>query len=192
MWYNTKITELLGIPYPILQGPFGGNLSSVELVSTVSNAGGLGGYGAYNLSPEEILDVDRQIRSATDKPYNINLWVSDTDAADGSVSDEQFKQAATLFKPYFDELGIGLPEKPAPFKTRFENQVQVILELRPKLFSFMFGVPAADVLEQCRRLGIKIAGAATTLDEAIFLENAGVDLIVASGFEAGGHRPSFL
>ena len=56
----------------------------------------------------------------------------------------------------------------------------------------MFGVPSADVLEQCRRLGIKTVGAATTLDEAIFLENAGVDMIIASGFEAGGHRPSFL
>lgn len=192
MWYNTKASEILGIQYPILQGPFGGNLSSVKLVSTVSNAGGLGGYGAYTLSPQEIIDVDLQIKAATDKPYNINLWVSDTDAVDGSVSDEQFIQAQNLFKPHFDELGIELPEKPAPFKSRFENQVEVILHQRPPVFSFMFGVPSADVLEQCRRLGIVTVGAATTLDEAIFLESAGVDMIIASGFEAGGHRPSFL
>jgi nitronate monooxygenase len=51
----------------------------------------------------------------------------------------------------------------------------VILDVKPKVFSFMFGVPSADVLEQCRRLGIITVGAATTLDEAIFLENAGVD-----------------
>ena len=57
MWYNTKATEILGIQYPILQGPFGGNLSSVELIATVSNAGGMGGYGAYTLSPQEIVDV---------------------------------------------------------------------------------------------------------------------------------------
>lgn len=56
----------------------------------------------------------------------------------------------------------------------------------------MFGVPGPDVLEQCRRAAIKLVGAATTLDEAIFLENAGVDMIIASGFESGGHRPSFL
>ena len=56
MWYHTKITELLGIDYPILQGPFGGNLSTPALVATVSNAGGLGGYGAYTLSPQEIVD----------------------------------------------------------------------------------------------------------------------------------------
>src|SRR3984885_11708992 len=192
MWYNTKASEILGIQYPILQGPFGGNLSSVELVSTVSNAGGLGGYGAYTLTPQEIIEVDKQIQAATNKPYNINLWVSDTDAVDGTVSDEQFKQAQQLFKPYFDELGIALPEKPAPFKSRFENQVEVILHQKPPVFSFMFGAPSADILEQCRRLGIVTAGAATTLDEAIVLESAGVDMIIASGFEAGGHRPSFL
>lgn len=192
MWYQTKASQLLGIQYPILQGPFGGNLSSVELVAKVSNAGGLGGYGAYTLSPQEILEVDRQIKAATNKPYNINLWVSDTDAGDGSVSDEQFGKARDLFKPYFDELGIGLPAKPAPFKSRFENQVEVILHQRPPVFSFMFGIPSADILEQCRRLGIVTVGAATTLDEAIALEAAGVDLIIASGFEAGGHRPSFL
>jgi nitronate monooxygenase len=192
MWYKTKASGILGIEYPILQGPFGGNLSSVKLVSTVSNAGGLGGYGAYSLSPQEIIDVDEQIKAATNKPYNINLWVSDMDAADGTVSDGQFKQAQQLFKPYFDELGIGLPEKPPPFKSRFENQVEVILHQRPPVFSFMFGIPSAVILEQCHRLGIVTAGAATTIDEAIALEAAGVDLIIASGFEAGGHRPSFL
>ena len=192
MWYNTKATELLGIQYPILQGPFGGNLSSVALVATVSNAGGLGGYGAYTLGPQEIYEVDKQIKAATDKPYNLNLWLSDTDAPDGIVSEVEYEQAKALFKPYFDELGIPLPEKPAPFRSRFENQLEVVLDIRPKVFSFMFGVPSADVLEQCRKLRIKTIGAATTLDEAFILENAGVDLIIASGFEAGGHRPSFL
>jgi nitronate monooxygenase len=192
MWHKTKASKILGIEYPILQGPFGGNLSSVELVAAVSDAGGLGGYGAYTLSPDELLNIDKQIKAATNKPYNINLWVSDTDTPDGTVSDEQFKQAQQLFKPYFDEVGLALPEKPAPFKSRFENQVEVILHQRPPVFSFIFGVPSADILEQCRRLGIVTAGAATTLDEAILLEAAGIDLIIASGFEAGGHRPSFL
>nr|WP_232325409.1 nitronate monooxygenase [Pedobacter panaciterrae] len=192
MWYETKASKILGIEYPILQGPFGGSLSSVKLVSTVSNAGGLGGYGAYTLSPEEIIKVDQQIKTATNKPYNINLWVSDSDTPDGNVTDEQFKQAQALFKPYFDEIGIPLPEKPAPFKSRFENQLEVILHQKPPVFSFMFGVLSDDILEQCRRRGIATVGAATTLDEAIALDSTGVDLIIASGFEAGGHRPSFL
>src|ERR1700760_2544919 len=101
MWYNTKATEMLGIQYPIMQGPFGGNLSSVELVATVSNAGGLGGYGAYTLSPQEIIEANKQIKAATGKPYNINLWVSDTDAPNGTIPDQQYEQATQLFKPYF-------------------------------------------------------------------------------------------
>jgi nitronate monooxygenase len=192
MLYKTKVTELLGIEYPIMQGPFGGGLSSVELVATVSNAGGLGGYGAYTLSPQEIVDLNTKIKNATGKPYNINLWVSDHDTQNGTVTDEQYEQTAKLFKPYFDEAGIPLPGKPAPFKSRFENQLQVIFDIRPKVFSFIFGLLPPDVLEQLRRLGIKTVGAATTVDEAIALDNTGVDMIIASGFEAGGHRPSFL
>jgi nitronate monooxygenase len=192
MWYNTKASELLGIQYPILQGPFGGGLSSVELVATVSNLGGLGGYGAYTMRAPEIYALDQQIRATTDKPYNLNLWVSDTDAVNGTVSDEQYERVKAQFQPYFEEVGVELPPKPAPFKSRFEDQIQVVLDIRPPVFSFMFGIPAPDILEACRRRGIVLVGAATTLDEAIALENAGVDLILASGFEAGGHRPSFL
>ncbi|OXG09063.1 nitronate monooxygenase [Flavobacterium araucananum] len=192
MWYTTKATALLGIDYPIMQGPFGGNLSTVELTAAVSNAGGLGGYGAYTMSAQEIFEADKQLKAATNKPYNINLWVSDHDISPSGLSDEEYNKTAALFKPYFDEVGIPLPEKPAPFQSRFKNQLEVILDIKPKVFSFMFGVPPQDVLEQCRRSGIVTVGAATTLDEAIFLEAAGVDMIIASGFEAGGHRPSFL
>ncbi len=192
MWYQTKATEILDIQYPIMQGPFGGGLSSVELTAAVSKAGGLGGYGAYTLSPDEIREADRNIKLATDKPYNLNLWISDTDAVNGMISDDQYEQAVNVFRPYFDEAGIDLPPKPAPFKSRFENQLEAVLDIRPKVFSFMFGIPSDDILERCRRLGIKTVGAATTLDEAIALDNIGLDMIIASGFEAGGHRPSFM
>lgn len=192
MWYNTRATQLLNISYPIMQGPFGGGFSSVELTATVSNAGGLGSYGAYTLSAQEIYETDKQIRQATDKPYNLNLWVSDTDTEDGSVSNEQYERVRQIFQPYFDEAGIPVPPKPAPFKSRFENQLQAVLDIKPGVFSFMFGLLPADVIEQCRQRNIITVGAATTPDEAIALENTGIDMIIASGFEAGGHRPSFL
>lgn len=192
MWYENQVSEMLGIKYPILQGPFGGGLSTVELVTAVSNAGGLGGYGAYTMAPDEIYEVHRNIKAATDKPYNLNLWVSDTDAPESGISDVLYEQAVKLFKRYFDEAGIPIPQKPVPFKSRFENQLQVVLDIRPKVFSFMFGTLPSDVIERCHRLGIKTLGAATTVDEAIALEASGVDMIIASGYEAGGHRPSFL
>src|SRR6476646_2305046 len=118
MWYDTRATEILGIDYPIMQGPFGGRLSSVELVATVSNAGGLGGYGAYTLTPKEIIELNEQIKTATNKPYNLNLWVSDNDAANRIITDEQYAQVEKIFKPYFDEAGVSLPTKPAPFVSR--------------------------------------------------------------------------
>src|SRR5678816_67181 len=106
MWYNTRATKILGIEYPVMQGPFGGGLSSAELVAAVSNAGGLGGYGAYTLSPDEIAEVDKKIKASTTKPYNLNLWVSDSDAPNGMVTNEQYEQAKKVFRPYFDEAGI--------------------------------------------------------------------------------------
>lgn len=192
MWYNTKITAMLGIDYPILQGPFGGRLSTVELLAKVSNAGGLGGYGAYTLEAHEIYEVNKQIKAATNKPYNINLWVSDTDVPKDGLSDAHFEDTKQILKPYFDAVTIPFPQKPAPFKSRFEDQIQVLLDVRPKVFSFVFGIPSPDILEQCRKRGIKAIGSATTVDEALALEAAGVDIVAASGFESGGHRPSFL
>ena len=192
MWYNTAASKILGSQYPIMQGPFGGGLSSVELTAIVSNLGGVGGYGVYTLGPDEIVRVNNDLRKATNKPYNINIWVSDTDIVVEKIIDERFEKAQSLFRSYFDELGIGVPEKPIIQKSRYENQVQTILDIRPPIFSFSFGIPSADILDQCRKKSIVTAGSATTLDEALALDAAGVDLIIASGFEAGGHRPSFL
>ncbi|MCE7064907.1 nitronate monooxygenase family protein [Dyadobacter sp. CY326] len=192
MRHQTKITELLGIKYPILQGPMGGGFSTPELLAAVSNAGGLGSFGAYGLTPEQILALGQDLRSKTDKPYNINLWVSDVDESLKNYSAEKLEKVKQLYKPYFDELGIPVPEPNTNIPSKFEKQVEAVFEVRPAVFSFIFGAPSKEILNEARRLGIKTVGAATTLDEGLALEAAGVDAIVASGFEAGGHRPSFL
>jgi len=76
--------------------------------------------------------------------------------------------------------------------TRFEDQVRVLLDAKVPVFSFIFGIPAREVLEECRAKSIATIGTATTPEEGAALQDAGVDAIVASGFEAGGHRGSFL
>jgi nitronate monooxygenase len=192
MWNKNRITYLLGIEYPIFQGPFGGGLSTVELTSTVSNLGGLGGFGAYTLSPEEIYEIDKQIKLKTDKPYNLNLWVNDHDIIDQEHTENQYKKTVEIFKPYYDSLGIEVPALPPSFESRFQNQLQVVFDIKPKVFSFMFGLLDQDIIERLKSQGTIVVGNATTLDEAIALENLGVDAIVVSGFESGGHRPSFL
>jgi nitronate monooxygenase len=192
MWSKTKFTKLLGIDYPIVQGPFGGGVSSVKLTSTVSNAGGLGSFGGQPFSSKEIIEICNEIRKFTNKPFNINLWVNDRDARLATFGDEDYKKLTELFKPYFNELNLPIPERPTNLGAKFEEQIEAIYEAKPAIFSFVYGIPSSVILENCRRLGIKTVGTATTVDEAIALENAGVDAIVATGFEAGGHRVSFL
>ncbi|MBX3176447.1 MAG: nitronate monooxygenase [Candidatus Hydrogenedentes bacterium] len=193
MWNHTPLTRLLNIRYPIVQGPFGGGSSSPELVAAVSNAGGLGSFGAMNLAPHEIGPLCDDIRARTDKPFAINLWVSteDPDARDPNLQ-AQFDRALQPLLPLYRELGVE-PPRPEPFAPHdFTAQAQALLDAAPPVFSFIYGVPDPDLLRQCRERNIITVGGATTVDEAVALDRAGVDAIVASGFEAGGHRMSFL
>jgi nitronate monooxygenase len=192
MWTNTKFTELLGINLPLVLGPFGGKLSSAELTAIVSNAGGLGSYGGQPYSASELLAISQDLRSRTSKPFNLNLWVKDQDDSVKEFDQKKFEEVIQLFQPYFEEVGIEPPSYPLPESPRFEDQVKAILEIKPAVFSFVYGIPSHDILQECRKLGITTIGTATTVDEAIAIENAGVDAVVATGADAGGHRVSFL
>jgi nitronate monooxygenase len=146
------------------------------------------------LAPERIGTVAADIRALTGKPFALNLWVSDHDAGGDRIDPDTFERGWRLFEPYFRELGVEKP-RPGPAERghpRFDEQVDALLEARPPAFSFVFGIPSGAVLAECRRRGIATIGAATSIAEAQALEAARVDLIVASGSEAGGHRPSFL
>jgi len=189
---SKRFTQQLGIEIPVIQGPFGGGLSTVQLTSIVSNSGGLGSHGAHNLEPEKIVRLVREISSQTSKPYAVNLWISDHDAGGLHISQAEFDQVFTLFEPYFRELDVEKPALPQHFHNSYEQQVAALLEARPPVFSFVFGIPSKTIIVECKHRGIVTIGAATSIREALALEAAGVDMIVATGFEAGGHRPSFL
>ena len=188
----TAATDLLGIRHPIVQGPFGGGLSTVTLAATVSRLGGLGSYGAHGLSADAIAPLVEELRSSTSAPFAINLWVSDHDASGLRLTPKEFDQAYAHFEPWFRELEVAKPDMPARYHPSFALQIDALLAARPPVFSFVFGIPDAKILSECRRLGIITIGAATSIAEAEALDAAGIDLIVATGAEAGGHRPSFL
>jgi nitronate monooxygenase len=190
MWCDTPATKLLGIRFPIIQGPFGGGPSSVELVSTVSNAGGLGSFGMQSLEPEQMIEAARQIRLATDKPFAINLWMSNAEAMESSAKDAHL--SGEFLRAYYAQLGQDVPARPERFIPDLSHQLEAMLEIKPPVFSFVFGVPPVTIMAACKSLGILTLGTATTVQEAKVLEAAGVDCIVASGFEAGGHKGSFL
>ncbi len=191
VWNKTGVSNKLGIECPIIQGPLGG-LSSQPLTAAVSNFGGLGSFGAHSLEPSAIRDVIAEIRSLTDKPFAMNLWVSMEDEGAATSDAAAFERALSHIAPHIEALGASKP-KFSPYKPmRFEDQARVLLDAKVPVFSFICGVPPKEILDEWRSRGIVTIGTATTVDEAIVLEQAGVDVIVASGFEAGGHRGSFL
>src|SRR5579864_9238192 len=190
-WNENRLTAKLGIDYPIIQGPLGG-LSSQRLTAAVSNFGGLGSFGAHGLTPETIKDVIAQIRSLTSKPFAMNLWVSMEDEGARKSDENAFNRSLAPLAAYIAALGAPRPEYEAYSPVRFEDQARVLLDERVPVFSFIYGVPPSEILEECRAKRIVTIGTATTPEESAALQDAGVDAIVASGFEAGGHRGSFL
>src|SRR5260370_11855527 len=190
-WNENLLTEKLGIDYPVIQGPLGG-LSSQQLTATVSNFGGLGSFGAHGLAPEAIKEVIGQIRSLTSKPFAMNLWVSMEDAGARTSDENAFNRSLAPLTTHLAALGAPHPTFKPYSPARFEDQARVLLDAKVPVFSFIFGIPPREVLEECRAKSIVTIGTATTLEEGAALQEAGVDAVVASGFEAGGHRGSFL
>ncbi len=111
MKQTPSAANALGIRYPIVQGPFGGGLSTSKLAALVSNAGGLGSYGAHLLEPAQLEALVRELSSLTAAPFAVNLWVSDHDPGGLDTSAASFERVLSLFRPYLRELGL---EDPAP------------------------------------------------------------------------------
>jgi len=190
-WNENRLTAKLGIDYPVLQGPLGG-LSSQKLTAAVSNFGGLGSFGAHSLTPEAIKEAIAEIRSLTSKPFAMNLWVSMEDEGARTSDENAFNRSLAALAAHIAALGTARPEYKPYSGMRFDHQVRVLLDVKVPVFSFIFGIPPREVLEECRAKSIVTIGTATTPEEGAALQEAGVDAIVASGFEAGGHRGSFL
>lgn len=184
-----EFTRMLRLETPIVLAPFGG-LSSVELTAAVSNGGGLGSYGLYGYSADRIHETGAQLRAATDRPFALNLWLPTN--TEPSPDPADFARARDAVADFFTELGLDLPTQPESFLPDFDEQLDAVWHVRPAAISFVYGVPPAQVVERAHELGIAVIGTATTVDESAALDAGGVDAVVATGFEAAGHRVSFL
>lgn len=184
-----SLQELFGIALPIIQAPMAGAQGSAMAIA-VSNAGGLGSLPCAMLSPDAMRKELAAIKAATDKPFNVNFFCHtqpDPDAA----AEARWRQAMT---PFYREYGIDPASIPTgPGRNPFSAEVADILrEFSPPVVSFHFGLPSEQLMEQVRSMGSKIIASATTVDEALWLQERGVDAIIAQGLEAGGHRGIFL
>jgi nitronate monooxygenase len=183
----TGLMKKLGLMHPIVQAPLAGGGDTPRLVAAVSEAGGLGFVGAAYLSPQQIADSAQAVRALTSRPFGINLFAPVR--VPERVGDA--RRAAARVAPHYAELGLSAPAPPSTPADSFPAQLAAALETSASVFSFTFGLLPADAVEAVKRRGMFLAGTATTVEEAIALEKAGVDAVVAQGSEAGGHRGSF-
>lgn len=193
---RTPLCGLLGIEHPILQAGMGPGYSTLELVCEVSRAGGLGILGATGLSADNLRSSIRAIRAATDRPFGVNLPMPPEVVALPSVPAlDGHTLGAALSAANRIRSDVGLPlrsEPPVPPDPFVKENLQVILEEKPPVFTLTMANPGADLVRECHSRGMKVIATVTTSVDALAVEKAGVDAIVAQGWEAGGHRSHFV
>ena len=183
------LMERLGLALPILQAPMAG-VATPELAAAVSNAGGLGGLGAGASSPEDARRMIEATRALTDRPFNVNVFCHRTPAPDPAGDAAWLHHLA----PLYARLDMAPPTRLVEVYPSFmddDRMLDVLLETRPAVVSFHFGLPAPHQLQALKKAGICLLASATNLDEARRIETAGLDAIIAQGIEAGGHRGCF-
>ena len=189
MWPDRRLIDLLGIEHPIIQAPMAGP-STPELAAAVSNAGGLGSLAFAMSTPEQMRADLTRVRSATNKGFNVNFFTHRPPPPDAAAE----ARWRTRLASYATELGLD-PNAPAPSanRTPFDAVAcDLIVEHRPRVVSFHFGLPEQALLNRVKKAGCIVISSATTVAEARWLEANGADIIIAQGFEAGGHRGMFL
>jgi nitronate monooxygenase len=188
-WRDRRILDLFNIDLPIIQGPMAG-VSTPQLAIAVSEAGGLGSLACAQLSLDQARQDLATIRHATRRPINVNFFCHTPPAPEP----DRIAAWRTLLAPYYVELGLD-PAAPVPATNRVpfdDGFCALVEEAKPEVVSFHFGLPERSLLDRVKATGAKIMSSATTVAEARWLEERGVDAVIAMGLEAGGHRGNFL
>jgi nitronate monooxygenase len=185
----SPLLSVLGIQVPIIQAPMAG-ISSPKMAAAVSNSGGLGSLGVGAINAAKAREAIQQFRALSNGPLNVNVFTHRPAHANAH------KEAAWLKRlgPEFESLGAKPPEALHEIYTSFladPDMLAMLVQEKPKVVSFHFGLPHPDQIKALHDAGIVLLGTATNVQEATAFEAAGVDAIVAQGYEAGGHRGMF-
>lgn len=183
------LQQLLGIESPLIQAPMAGVQDSA-LAIAVSNAGGLGSLPCAMMGPAALRAELTQIRAQTRRPYNVNFFCHRPPVPD-ATREAMWRQSLAHYYREFDVDPASIAAGPGrlPFDAA---GAELLAEFQPPVVSFHFGLPDEALLARVRGWGAKVLSSATTVEEARWLEARGVDVIVAQGLEAGGHRGMFL
>lgn len=184
-----RIEQLFGIDLPLIQAPMAG-AQDAALAIAVAEAGGLGSLPCAMLTPDQLSAELESIRAVTDKPINLNFFSHTMPKLD-PAREQAWR---TCLQPYYNHFGLDVDKiASGAARTPFDHKMAEVLEkYRPEVVSFHFGLPEPELLQRVRYCGCKILSSATTVAEARWLEQQGVDGIIAQGLEAGGHRGFFL
>ncbi|MBK8667619.1 MAG: nitronate monooxygenase [Burkholderiales bacterium] len=185
---TTALTQLLGTALPLIQAPMAGVQGSA-LALAVGRAGALGSLPCAMLAPQQLRD-ELTVMAASGLPYNVNFFCHTPPVPDAA------REAAwrAALAPYYAEFSLDIASVPAgPGRVPFSAEAADLLaEFKPPVLSFHFGLPAPQLLARAKAWGAFVLSSATTVREALWLEEHGADAIIAQGLEAGGHRGHFL
>ena len=181
-----SLLRALDVRLPIVQGPMTGS-DTPALAAAVSAAGGLGMLGCGMRSPAALREAAAEVRRRTSRPFGLNLFVQDTPAPGAAT----VRAAQERLAPLYAEFGLQ-PALPARWCEDFAEQFEALIEARPAVASFTFGILTAQQVERLHGAGCCVIGTATTVAEAVAWADVGADAVVASGMESGGHRGTFL
>jgi nitronate monooxygenase len=184
---RTLFTEQLDLRHPTIQAPLAGGGDTPDLVASVCQVGGLGFIGAAYLTPAQILEAARAVRARTTRPFGINLFAP----SPAPEMPTNPRPAIARVARFYTELGLPEPAPPTFGGLSFDEQLAAALEADPAVFSFTLGMLPPGAREAIKSRGMFLIGTATTVEEAVILEQAGVDAVVTQGSEAGGHRSTF-
>ncbi|OLO04050.1 NAD(P)H-dependent flavin oxidoreductase [Salinicola socius] len=184
-----KFIDDLGLEAPIFQAPMAG-VSTPAMAAAVSNAGGLGGLGLGASTPDAALQAIQETRALTSRPFNVNVFCHASAVRDSIRERQWIKRTRPLFEAFDATPPESLREIYTPFQTN-DAMLGVLLETRPAVVSFHFGLPRPDQIEALRLAGCRLIATATSLAEARRIADGGLDAIIAQGWAAGGHRGMF-
>lgn len=189
MLRNTSLSDTLHITYPIIQAPMLG-VTSPEMVAAVSNEGGLGSLPVGGLSPEVTCQLIQKTKSLTNKPFAVNLFAHSVP----SYQDEDMMAMRQLLLQLAVKKGYQLDVADLTgfqFYT-YHDQLNILIQEKISIVSFTFGCLDTPSIELLKGNGCTLIGTATCVDEALFLQQEGIDMIAVQGIEGGGHRGTFL
>jgi len=187
MWPSNLLTERLSLKFPIILAPMG-IITTPALAAAVSNAGGLGGIGMWGLTAEEAARHIAGFRQLSPGSLNVNYPPSPEPIFTAEASEAMRRH----LRRHYDAKALGLIPQPRGVVSDVSPEhLAMLLEEKPEVVSFHFGLPDQEIIETIKSAGVFIQTSATTVAEARALERRGVDAVIAQGSEAGGHRATF-